>query len=84
VTVATNSAPVASTEDALIRFLDARALLRHDATEDTRWHAADPLNCAGCALAIELAEQDCQRPGHRHTAACWDDRRCPDHVGGAP
>lgn len=48
------------------------------------WFAGDPHNCAGCALAIELADQDCAAPGHECTPACWQDMRCPDHIGGAP
>lgn len=48
------------------------------------WYAGDPYNCAGCALAIELAEQDRQAPGHVCGPECWRDRRCHDHVGSAP
>lgn len=70
------------TEDEIV----ARAA--HDITRKGHrhpdWYAGDPYNCAGCALAIELAEQDCQTPRHRHTVGCWEDKRCPDHVGSAP
>ncbi len=58
--------------------------LNRDGTRHRDWWAGDPLNCANCALMLEQAEQDCLTPGPRHTGACWEDKRCPDHVGSAP
>lgn len=72
------------------RFPEAEILARagrdigRDGHRHRHWYAGDPLNCAGCALAIEFAVQDCLIPGHVHTVACWDDPRCPNCRGTAP
>jgi hypothetical protein len=72
------------------RFTEAEILARadrdigRDGHRHPDWYAGDPLNCTACSIAIEQAIQDCAAPGHRHTAGCWDDVRCPNHVGSAP
>jgi hypothetical protein len=84
-TALTNSEYAAtSVERSIVRLTNARLRLRHDDARATGWYAGDPLNCAGCALAIEFAVQDCLTPRHVHTVACWDDVRCPNCRGTAP
>lgn len=65
------------------RHVDARAGFRHDA-KATGWYAADPENCAGCALAIEQARLYCLDEDHVCDPFCWDDVRCPNCRGMAP